>query len=165
VLTYSGVQSESPREMSGRLNTYVGGRLYHLVKYGPYFLSLDEYYRCRVKLLNEYYNYLAVSVLKRGRDVEFWNLHKQKFAAAGIDFSYGRLSIALLRRVLWAVTHPPETFEKLKLTRAHGVAKGTATGSRGASSARTNSVQGLAVTNRDFQAPPSPQEKTGLSSM
>ena len=40
VLTYdSAVQSESRRKMSDRLNTYIGGRLYHLVKYGPDFLS------------------------------------------------------------------------------------------------------------------------------
>ena len=120
VLTYSGVQTESIRETSRRLNTYVGGRLYHLTTYGQYFLSPDEYHSCRAKLLNEYYNYLVVSLLKGRRDAEFWDYHRHKLAKAGVTFSYGRLSIAVLLRVLRALTHPPETFEKLKLTRARG---------------------------------------------
>jgi glycosyltransferase involved in cell wall biosynthesis len=117
VLTYSGVQSESLRVTSARLNTYVGGRLYSLVKYGQYFLHADEYYSCRVKLLIEYYNYLAVSLLKGGRDAKFWDYHRHKLEEAGVNFSRSRLSIAVLVRCLRALTHLPETFAKLKLTR------------------------------------------------
>jgi hypothetical protein len=118
VLTFARVRSGSLSSISRMFNTYVGGRLYEIVRYGPDFLSPREYRTCRAKLLNEYYNYLAVSLLKGRRSAEFWNLHKQKLAEAGADFSYGRLSGAVLDRCLRAVTHLPETFEKLRLTRA-----------------------------------------------
>jgi glycosyltransferase involved in cell wall biosynthesis len=117
VLTFTRERSGSLTEMARQLNTSVGGRLYELVKYGPDFLSPREYRSCRAKLVNEYYNYLAVSLLLGGRDVKFWNLHKQKLTEAGFDFSYGRLSAAVLARCLRAVTHLPETFEKLRLAR------------------------------------------------
>lgn len=117
VLTYTRVRSRSQSETSRRLNTYIGGSLYNLVKYGPDFLSPVEYRGCRAKLVNEYYNYLAVSLLLGGRDAKFWEFHKQTLAAAGVDFSHGRLCVAVLARCLRAMTHLPETFEKLRLAR------------------------------------------------
>jgi hypothetical protein len=117
VLTFTRERSGSLTEMARRLNTSVGGRLYELVKYGPDFLSPHEYRSCLAKLVNEYYNYLAVSLLLGGRDAKFWDLHNQKLAEAGFNFSYGRLSVAVLGRCLRAVTHLPETFEKFRLAR------------------------------------------------
>lgn len=119
LLTFSRERSGAVSEFSRIFNTYVGSRLYEIVEYGPDFLSPREYRSCRAKLMNEYYNYLAVSLLKGSRDAEFWSYHKQKLAEAGFNF-HGRLSIAILVRCLRAVTHLPETFEKLKLTRARG---------------------------------------------
>jgi glycosyltransferase involved in cell wall biosynthesis len=120
VLTFTRERRGSLTDIGRRLNTNVGGRLYDLVKYGSDFLSPSEYRSCCAKLVSEYYNYLAVSLLKRAGGAEFWNLHKQKLAEAGFNFSYGSLSIAVLVRCLRAVTHPRETFEKLKLTHARG---------------------------------------------
>jgi len=120
VLTYSSVQSESLREISRRLNTYVARDLSLLVKYGYEYLSPGEYDRCRKKIVDDYYNFLAVSLLKGGRDSGFWSLHKRKLAEAGSSISYSRLSLAVLLRGLRAVMNPSETFEKMKLTRARG---------------------------------------------
>lgn len=116
VLSYSGVQSESLRTTSGRLNTYIGGTLYHLAKYGPSFLSPDEYDNCRAKILNEYYNFLAVNLMRSRRNKEFWTIHKKWLKEAGFALSRSRLSIAVLRRAFRAVTHPWETFEKFRPT-------------------------------------------------
>jgi glycosyltransferase involved in cell wall biosynthesis len=164
VLTFTREREGSLTEMSRWLNTFVGGRLYQLVKYGPEFLSPHEYRSCRAKVLNEYYNFLAVSLLKGRLDTEFWDYHKQRLAKAEVEFSYSRLTVAVLVRILQAVTHLPETLKKLKLTPARRVANGSASGSRRPPAARANRVQGASVANRNFQAPPSPQEKTGLSS-
>ncbi len=151
VLTFTRERrSGAVSEFSRIFNTYVSARLYEVVKYGPDFLSSREYRSCRAKRMKEYYNFLAVSLVKGGRDEEFWDYHKHKLAEAGINFSYGRLSIAILVRCLRAVTHLPETFEKLKLTRTRGyidaqssrcrrkrgAAKGSANGSRRARAAR-----------------------------
>jgi glycosyltransferase involved in cell wall biosynthesis len=118
VLTFTRERGGSLTDMSRRLNTNVGGRLYELVKYGTEFLSPSEFLRCRAKIVSEYYNYLAVSILLRGRDAKFWNYHKQKLAEAGFAFSYRRLAGAVFARCVRAITHPSETFEKLKLARA-----------------------------------------------
>lgn len=120
VLTFTRERRGSITDMSRRLNTSVGGRLYELVKYGPDFLSPHEYRRCRAKLVSEYYNYLAISMLLGGRDAKFWNFHKQKLAEAGFPFSHIRLAGAVLARCLRAVTHLPETFEKLNMVRMRG---------------------------------------------
>ena len=120
MLTYSGVQSDSRRTASSKLNTYIGGSLYHLVKYGPSFLNTDEYSTCRARILNEYYNFLAVNLTRRGRDTEFWTLHKKWLKEAGFTISRSQLSIAVLLRAFRAVTHPWETLEKFRLTRARG---------------------------------------------
>ena len=115
VLTFSRERSGSLSEFSRMFNTYVAARLYELVKYGPDFLKSREYCTCRAKVVSEYYNYLAFNLLLGVRDEEFWNFHKQKLAEAGVDFSYGRLSVTVLAKCLRAVTHLPKTFEKSKL--------------------------------------------------
>jgi glycosyltransferase involved in cell wall biosynthesis len=114
VLTFTRERSGSLTEISRMLNTFVGSRLYEIVKYGPDFLNPREFVSCRAKLVNEYHKFLAASLLPGGRDAEFWSFHKQKLAEVGVKLSYGRLSVAVLARCLWAVTHLPETFEKVR---------------------------------------------------
>ena len=114
VLTFRRERNGSVMEFSRMFNTFVGSRLYEIVKYGPDFLSPRECRSCRAKLINEYYKFLATSLLTGGRGAEFWSFHKQKLAEAGVKLSYGRLSVAVLARCLSAVTHLPETFEKLR---------------------------------------------------
>jgi glycosyltransferase involved in cell wall biosynthesis len=114
VLTFSRVRKESVSQYSKDLNTYVAGRLYEVVKYGSSYLTPTECRICRAKLLDEYYNYLAVSAMLRARDTEFWEYHRRKLGEAGYRFNYGRLSVAILSRVLRAATNPAETLDKLR---------------------------------------------------
>lgn len=117
VLTFTRERTGSLSAFSIRYNTFAGGRLYDATKYGPDFLTPREFRVRRAKLINEYYNYLAISLMMGRRDSEFWIYHKQKLADAGVEFSRGLLFVALLARCLRAVTHPKETFEKLKVVR------------------------------------------------
>jgi glycosyltransferase involved in cell wall biosynthesis len=119
VLTYARERRGSLTDIDQRVNTSVGSRLYELVRYGTDFLSRQEYERCRAKVVREYYNYLAINLMLGRRDAEFWNLHKKTLAQAGVNFSYGRLAIALLSRCVRAVTHPAETIRKLRLIRSY----------------------------------------------
>jgi glycosyltransferase involved in cell wall biosynthesis len=117
VLTFTRERPGSLTNFAMRYNTYVGGKLYDVTKYGPDFLSPDEFRDRRAQIINEYYNYLAISLMTGRRDLEFWSYHKQRLADVGVDFSRGQLSVAVLARCLRAVTHPKETFEKLKRVR------------------------------------------------
>jgi glycosyltransferase involved in cell wall biosynthesis len=114
ILTFTRERKGSMTEFSRSMNTNVGGRLYELITYGQDFLSSEEYLACRSKLLHEYYNYLAVSVLRGGRERKFWSLHRKKLAAAGVEFSQIQLVAALLARWWRAISSPAETYHKLK---------------------------------------------------
>ncbi len=121
VLTFTRERADSLSAFSMRYNTFMGGRLFDVTKYGPEFLRPREFRVRRAELIKDYYNYLAICLMMGRRDSEFWIYHTQKLADAGVDFNRGLLFVALLARCLRAVTHPKETFEKLKLvrTRAH----------------------------------------------
>src|SRR5262245_41928368 len=106
VLTFSRERTGSLSHFSQRFNTFVGCKLYDMAKYGPNFLSPEEFHGRRAKIINEYYNYLAVYLTVGRNDSEFWKYHKQQLADLGINFSAGRLFVALLARCLKAVTHP-----------------------------------------------------------
>jgi hypothetical protein len=95
------------------MNTSVGGRLYEVVTFGSDFLDAKELKFCRDRLIAEYYNYLAVSVVQGRRERAFWDIHKKKLAEAGVQFSRLRVAASLLKRIARAVLDPRETVDKL----------------------------------------------------
>jgi hypothetical protein len=114
VLTFRRERSGSMTEYATAMNTSIGCRLYELVTYGREFLTDREFQYCRDRLLREYYNYLAVNVLRGRRAPKFWELHKSKLAESEVPFSRVRVAASILRRVSQAILNPQETFEKLK---------------------------------------------------
>jgi glycosyltransferase involved in cell wall biosynthesis len=88
-----------------RYNTYLAGNLAVLTRYGPVFLSPDEYERRLRERLHRYYRYLAESVLER-REPAFWAYHREALARAGFPLDRGRLARTLAVQVLEAVTCP-----------------------------------------------------------
>jgi len=76
VLTYSRLDDESILARSrarGLLNLY---RFSAVVEHGPSFLTVEEYKRCLKDAEREYFLYLARCAL-RGRDREFWQVHRE----------------------------------------------------------------------------------------
>jgi glycosyltransferase involved in cell wall biosynthesis len=126
ILTYTRERRGSLTAYSRTVNTNVGGRLYELNTYGGDFLSQREYLICRRKLLDEYYNYLAVSRMLGGRDSKFWNMHKTKLVAAGFQFSYYRLLQAMLARWWRALWNPAETLHKIRCRRGSEIPRAKA---------------------------------------
>lgn len=113
VLTFTRVRPGSLTVMSRGMRTYFGGKLHILVKYGPDLLSPDEFDSCLARLSNEYYNFLAVSLMRGRREKTFWNYHKKKLSEE-IGFSWVRLVRAVLARLFRAVLNPFETVGKLR---------------------------------------------------
>jgi glycosyltransferase involved in cell wall biosynthesis len=118
ILTFTRERPGSRTSFSQKFNTYLGGRLCDMIKFGPTFLTSQDYRRCRAKLFDEYYNFLAVSLLIGRRDKAFWNYHKEKLVEAGVNFSQSRFAVALLARCLKAAARPWETYNKMKLIRS-----------------------------------------------
>jgi glycosyltransferase involved in cell wall biosynthesis len=118
VLTYKRGQRESLGTLTLDLQTILTGRLHDLVRYGRYFLTNEEFEGCLHRSLCEYYNFLAVSLMRGRHDRKFWEYHKSKLAEA-VGFSRARLGAAILARLCRALLNPWETIEKLQEGRNH----------------------------------------------
>lgn len=113
ILTFTRVRPESLGTMAEDMRMYLGCQLYTLLTHGPDFLTSVEFQGCLHELLAEYYNFLAVSLMRGRRDKEFWDFHKRKLNAT-LGFSRTRLVEAVLTRLSRAVLNPYETLEKLQ---------------------------------------------------
>ena len=89
-------------------------------------LTRLEFDACVEKLLDEYYNFLAVSLMRGRRDRKFWDYQKRKLNEA-VGFSRTRLAGAVLTRLCRAVLDPYETIQKVIDRRKHA---GAAAGER-----------------------------------
>jgi glycosyltransferase involved in cell wall biosynthesis len=108
VLTFSRPREGSLTTYSTRFNTYLGGALEDLVKYGLKYLSAEERQHRIEQHLQSYYRYLGEQVYER-RGREFWRLHRGKLAAAGYPLSVTRLARAALSRALELMRSPVRT--------------------------------------------------------
>jgi glycosyltransferase involved in cell wall biosynthesis len=94
------------------LMTHFGCMLSTLVAHGPDFLTSKEFEACLSEFLTEYYNFLAVSLMRGRRDKKFWEHHKKKLNET-VGFSRTRLARAVVARICKAALSPYETIEKL----------------------------------------------------
>ena len=113
ILTFKRLGEDSlTATLSMDLMTHFGCTLYTLVTHGLDFLSRNEFERCVDRLLDEYYNFLAVTLMRGRLDKRFWDFHKKKLNET-VGFSRTRLTGAVLARLCKAVLSPYETLEKL----------------------------------------------------
>jgi glycosyltransferase involved in cell wall biosynthesis len=120
ILTFQRVQEGSMTAFSKRLNTYLPGNLYDLVKYGPKYLSDDELKGRTKEHLQKYYRYLGRQIYRRpGR--EFWSFHSGKLAAVGYPLSVQRLAFAAMSYALDNLLNPKAMAEAV-IRRLHRIA-------------------------------------------
>jgi glycosyltransferase involved in cell wall biosynthesis len=114
ILTFKRLGPESlTATLSMDLKTHFGCTLYTLLTHGPEFLSQEELASCVDRLLAQYYNFLAVSLLRGRRDKKFWDYHRKKLSET-VGFNRNRLARAVLARLSKAVLNPYQTIEKLR---------------------------------------------------
>jgi glycosyltransferase involved in cell wall biosynthesis len=113
VLAFTRQRPGSLMTVATKVNALLAARLYELTRYGPDYLTPDEMRRCVEACLAEYYNFLAVSLIK-GRDAKFWDFHKSKLQQSGVGFSRLRLAASVIARFFKAGLHPSTTLEKLR---------------------------------------------------
>ena len=114
ILTFKRVRPGSIGKFTEEINTIIAGRLHDLVVHGPDFLTQREFEVSLSRSVSEYYNFLAVSLMRGRRDTKFWDYHKRKLTEAGAGFSRVRLAGATFARLLRAVLNPNETMDKLE---------------------------------------------------
>ena len=100
----------------------LGCELQALTRHGRDFLEREEYNTCLERHLAEYYNFLAVSVMRGRRDPRLWDFHKKKLNDT-VGFSRARLARAIAARLSLAVLNPYETIVKLRESGKHSPAK------------------------------------------
>jgi glycosyltransferase involved in cell wall biosynthesis len=114
ILTFKRLGAESlTATVAMDLMPHFGCTLYTLVRHGRDFLTAGEFEACVERLLDEYYNFLAVSLMRGRRDTKFWDYQKKKLNET-VGFSRARLGRALLSRLCKAALSPYETMEKLR---------------------------------------------------
>jgi len=103
--------SETSRQVKP-LNAQICSNLDLFVRYGPVFLSDEEYeWRLRQHLV-EYYRFLAESAIE-GRDREFWRFHSQGLQKVGHPMSIARI----VRAAAGVLLCRPRAFARMLLHR------------------------------------------------
>ena len=122
ILTFTRGREEALGVMSVDMQMDFACRLRTLTTHGRDFLTGEEFDFCQERILRGYYNFLAVSFMRRRRDQKFWDLHKRKLNET-VGFSRARLARAVLARTCRMLLNPYETIEKLRTTRAFSPSK------------------------------------------
>ncbi|HEY6377520.1 MAG TPA: glycosyltransferase family 2 protein [Edaphobacter sp.] len=114
ILTFKRLAAGSlTRAVGWYLMTHYGTLLLTIRNHAADFLSRDEVEFCQNRLLAEYYNFLAVSILRGNRDSKFWSYHKARLNET-VGFSRLRLVGATLGRICRMIFSPYETFSKMR---------------------------------------------------
>jgi glycosyltransferase involved in cell wall biosynthesis len=112
VLSYERVHSATQSSRSAVLNRYAPSSLNDISTYGPSYLTKEEL-RTRLKsCLDDYYRFLAVSLLKH-REREFWEYHRAQLRELGFPLSLGLLLKALVCRAARAMLSPVQILRKI----------------------------------------------------
>jgi glycosyltransferase involved in cell wall biosynthesis len=90
VLTYTRRHNESMTSLTRRFNTRLFGKLMVMKKYGPIYLSDEEYQRRLEEKIQEYHTFLARNILKL-QQKGFWDYHKKMLRELDIPFSWSRI--------------------------------------------------------------------------
>lgn len=101
VLTYIRVHEESMTARDSRkINTQLLSHLQLLLKFGPVYLSEDEYRDRSAQLFDKYYNALAVSVFEMKRS-DFWKYQKSELKKLGHPLDGFKLFATVLGKMLF----------------------------------------------------------------
>jgi hypothetical protein len=113
ILTYTRMHDTSvTSSFASKFSTLMPGRIVLLAKYGPIYLTRQEYEQRFQEMLTEYYTMLGYSVFHL-RDKKFWDYHKSIFAELGCSFSWVKLARASIRRLMNALVNPKEMARKI----------------------------------------------------
>jgi hypothetical protein len=94
------------------VNSYPAADVSEIQKFGPVFLTPDEYALRLRQVTREYHRFLGRSVLEfRGR--EFWHYHLKHTRQLGVAVSYPRVLLHVVGRLLDVLLNPKRTVEGL----------------------------------------------------
>jgi glycosyltransferase involved in cell wall biosynthesis len=112
VLTYTRKHSDAVSSFSERFRTYILGNLAVLKKYGPVFLSKEEYEKCLERKINQYYDFLGKNVFRlRGKD--FWKYHRNGMQNLGIPVKFTKVATVSFFDLLSLLSSPKHALKRV----------------------------------------------------
>ncbi len=112
VLAYAREEDDSITGRTLRFNPFLLNDLILLRKYGPVYLTPDEFESRWKTLSQEYFRFLGARAL-RGADPSFWEYHRRGWAAMGERLGRVRLTRYALGAVVDLALNPKATLERL----------------------------------------------------
>lgn len=118
VLSYERLHNVRVTAASQDMNAYVPSHIADLLTYGPWYMSAEEIHKRLQELLDEYYEFLAVSAVNF-REKKFWSYHKRRLKELGHPLDSVKLTGAVSAKLADLVLNPKTTVERvLRRTRA-----------------------------------------------
>jgi len=114
ILTYTRVHTGSQTSQSftfGRINRALLG---YIKRFGPIYLSEDEFKQQLQVFSDKYYDWLAAALMENSFDQAFLERQRKELASSEIELDMAELAKAGLRRGLQLVLHPVLTMTKLR---------------------------------------------------
>ncbi len=122
VLTFTRRHDGAVSSFARRLNTHILANLRILKKYGPIYLSSQEYERQLTEVTEDYYRFLGRSVFQL-RGNRFWDYHKKGLNELGAPLSFIGLLRASALEVLRVFLYPARAFGRavqfIKVNKEH----------------------------------------------
>ena len=105
VLTYGRTHDRQESSFVRKVSGYTPGKLNILKKYGPLFLTREEYEKLLKQKMKEYYRLLGHGALVL-REKEFWDYHKNELKKLGYSLSWSKLAIAACLELFELLLNP-----------------------------------------------------------
>jgi glycosyltransferase involved in cell wall biosynthesis len=112
VLTYERLHNVRVTAGSEDRNAYLPSKLSDVLTYGGYYLTPKEQGARVRELLNEYYEFLGVSVVNF-RSKAFWDFHKRRLNEIGRPLSWTRVGWGTIVKLLDLLLNPKQTVERV----------------------------------------------------
>jgi len=93
LLTYSRIHTESIASFNNNLNKQTPNSIYIFKKYGPIYLSKEEYDKGLKNRIRIYYEFLGSNIFD-SREKNFWRYHKNELNQLGLSSSWSRILLA-----------------------------------------------------------------------
>jgi glycosyltransferase involved in cell wall biosynthesis len=113
VLSFERTHPLTQSSKSAILNRYSSAYIDDLIQYGRFYLSEEQWKRRLQEELNAYYQFLAMSAIRR-RDAEFWDYHRERLKELGHPISTLKLLRGGLSKLTGALVNPAQTVRKLR---------------------------------------------------
>ena len=117
ILTYTRVHTGSQTSQSftfGRINRALLG---YIKRFGPIYLTEDEFKQQLQVFSDKYYDWLAAALMENSFDQTFLEKQRKELASSEIELDMTELAKAGMRRGLQLVLHPVVTMTKLRNVR------------------------------------------------